>query len=255
MTVLKIEKLNDNQIRCTLTSADLANRKIKLSELAYGTEKARNLFQDMMVEANAQFGFNYDNAPLMVEAIPVAPDSIVLIITKVDDPQELDTRFSKFAPSSDDENAEPVQYSGADDIIDLFQKLYEARAKAADRKKTADTEKSPETPTEESPEASAPVDLVRAFQFYTLDEVIASAGALNHFFSGKISLYKVEPQNCYQLILHQSGCSPEDFNKICTILSEYGRQKAFSGIGEAALMEHSEVLIRDTALQQLSGLA
>ena len=67
MTVLKIEKLNDNQIRCTLTSADLANRKIKLSELAYGTEKARNLFQDMMVEANEQFGFNYDNAPLMVK--------------------------------------------------------------------------------------------------------------------------------------------------------------------------------------------
>ncbi len=133
---MKIEKLNDNQIRCTLTSADLANRKIKLSELAYGTEKARNLFQDMMVEANEQFGFNYDNAPLMVEAIPVAPDSIVLIITKVDDPQELDTRFSKFAPSSDEGDSQaPVQYSGADDIIDLFQKIYEARTKAEQKKK------------------------------------------------------------------------------------------------------------------------
>ena len=54
---MKIEKLNDNQIRCTLTSADLANRKIKLSELAYGTEKARNLFQDMMVEANETVWF------------------------------------------------------------------------------------------------------------------------------------------------------------------------------------------------------
>ena len=132
---MKIEKLNDNQIRCTLTSADLANRKIKLSELAYGTEKARNLFQDMMVEANEQFGFNYDNAPLMVEAIPVAPDSIVLIITKVDDPQELDTRFSKFAPSSDEGDSQaPVQYSGADDIIDLFQKIYEARTKSCFRR-------------------------------------------------------------------------------------------------------------------------
>ncbi len=139
---MKIEKLNDNQIRCTLTSADLANRKIKLSELAYGTEKARNLFQDMMVEANEQFGFNYDNAPLMVEAIPVAPDSIVLIITKVDDPQELDTRFSKFAPSSDEGDSQaPVQYSGADDIIDLFQKIYEARTKAEQKKKAASQRK------------------------------------------------------------------------------------------------------------------
>ena len=37
--VMKIEKINDNKIRCTLTSADLAERNLKLSELAYGTEK------------------------------------------------------------------------------------------------------------------------------------------------------------------------------------------------------------------------
>ncbi len=249
---MKIEKLNDNQIRCTLTSADLANRKIKLSELAYGTEKARNLFQDMMVEANEQFGFNYANAPLMVEAIPVAPDSIVLIITKVDDPQELDTRFSKFAPSSDEGDSQaPVQYSGADDIIDLFQKIYEARTKAEQKKKSASAEKD----AAEDSAKDAPVDLVRTFRFHSLDEVISSANALNHYFSGKNSLYKMEPQNEYQLVLHQSGCSPEDFNKICNILSEYGHQKAFSGIGEAYLAEHSEVLIRDTALQQLAELA
>ena len=123
---MKIEKINDNKIRCTLTSADLAERNLKLSELAYGTEKARSLFQDMMLEANQQFGFNVDNAPLMVEAVPVAPDSIVLIITRVEDPQELDTRFAKFAPSGDDtDGPEPVQYSGADDIIDLFHKRCE----------------------------------------------------------------------------------------------------------------------------------
>ena len=41
---MKIEKINDSQIRCTLTSADLASREIKLSELAYGTEKAKKSF-------------------------------------------------------------------------------------------------------------------------------------------------------------------------------------------------------------------
>ena len=42
---MKIEKINDNQIRCTLTRADLADRQLKLSELAYGSEKAKSLFQ------------------------------------------------------------------------------------------------------------------------------------------------------------------------------------------------------------------
>ena len=36
---MKIEKVNDHQIRCTLTKADLADRELKISELAYGTEK------------------------------------------------------------------------------------------------------------------------------------------------------------------------------------------------------------------------
>ena len=35
---MKIEKINENQIRCTLTHADLAARHLKLSELAYGRE-------------------------------------------------------------------------------------------------------------------------------------------------------------------------------------------------------------------------
>lgn len=138
---MKIEKINDNKIRCTLTSADLAERNLKLSELAYGTEKARSLFQDMMLEANQQFGFNVDNAPLMVEAVPVAPDSIVLIITRVEDPQELDTRFAKFAPSGDDtDGPEPVQYSGADDIIDLFHKPLRCEEQGTGNRKESGTE-------------------------------------------------------------------------------------------------------------------
>ena len=36
---MKIEKINDNQIRCTLTRDDLAQRQLKLSELAYGSRR------------------------------------------------------------------------------------------------------------------------------------------------------------------------------------------------------------------------
>ena len=105
---MKIEKLNENQIRCTLTHADLAARHLKLSELAYGTEKAKSLFRDMMQQASFDFGFEAENIPLMIEAIPSSADSIVLIITKVEDPEELDTRFSKFTPAdtSDPLNSE-----------------------------------------------------------------------------------------------------------------------------------------------------
>ena len=95
---VKIEKINDTQIRCTLTSEDLADRQLKLSELAYGSEKAKDLFRDMMLQAQDQFGFEADNVPLMIEAIPITPDSIVLIITKVEDPEELIPVFPSLLP-------------------------------------------------------------------------------------------------------------------------------------------------------------
>ena len=53
-------------------------------------------------------------------------DSIILIITKVEDPEELDTRFSKFSPYKSSRQ-DSIQFDGADNIIDIFQKLSEAR--------------------------------------------------------------------------------------------------------------------------------
>ncbi|MCI2049428.1 MAG: adaptor protein MecA [Lachnospiraceae bacterium] len=107
---MKIERVSENQIRCTLSAGDLAQRSLKISELAYGTDKAKKLFSDMMQQASLQCGFDAENMPLMIEAIPLNSDSIVLIVTKVEDPEELDTRFSSFAPSvqsqTDDSPAE-----------------------------------------------------------------------------------------------------------------------------------------------------
>ena len=49
---MKIEKVNDNQIRCTLTKDELAQRQLKISEIAYGSEKAKMLFKDVMQQAS-----------------------------------------------------------------------------------------------------------------------------------------------------------------------------------------------------------
>lgn len=121
---MKIEKINDNQIRCTLTKEDLLSREIKLSELAYGTEKAKSLFRDMMQQAAYEFGFEANDIPLMIEAIPLSSDSIILIITKVEDPEELDTRFAKFSPQQPAIRplaSSPIasKLEGADDVLGL----------------------------------------------------------------------------------------------------------------------------------------
>ena len=94
---MKIEKINENQIRCILSSKDLSERQIDLNELAYGSGKARQLFHEMIEKACHEFGFDVEDSPLMVEAIPLPMNSIMLLISKIEEPEELDGRYSRFA--------------------------------------------------------------------------------------------------------------------------------------------------------------
>ena len=120
---MKLERLSENQIRCTLYKSDLADKELHLTELAYGTEKAKELFRELMQQASSELGFEVDNVPLMIEAIPVSPECLILVITKVEDPEELDTRFSRFTRPSDvedvyDEDEDDDENDGGLGLID-----------------------------------------------------------------------------------------------------------------------------------------
>ena len=238
---MKIEKLNENQIRCTLTHADLAARHLKLSELAYGTEKAKSLFRDMMQQASFDFGFEAENIPLMIEAIPSSSDSIVLIITKVEDPEELDTRFSKFTPGveADPHSTEALEkLVGADEFLNLLNKVKEA---AAGTKKTA--------------EPSAAVQFpIRLFAFEDLDGVIRAARLIAPLYTGANTLYKDGSSGMFLLALAPSEHSSGDFNKICNMLSEYASPEKADASVLAFLEEHCDVIVSADAVQKLSTL-
>ena len=236
---MKIEKVNDNQIRCTLTREDLAERQIKLSELAYGTEKAKMLFRDMMQQAAYEFGFEADDIPLMIEAIPLSADTIILVITKVEYPEELDTRFSKFSdPDPEDlyddaivgANA-PIS-EGADDILGIFKKQQELR-NAAKAKQNDNFVPSDGGQKEKEDPVKVLVDITKLFMFQNLKELSKLAAVLGDFYKGKNDLYEDAATHRYYLLVSKSSQSPEEFNKVCNILSEYGAQQAYSPATEA----------------------
>ena len=245
---MKLEKINDNQIRCTLTKADLADRQIKLSELAYGSEKAKSLFRDMMLQANAEFGFEANDIPLMIEAIPMPNDCIVLIITKVSDPEELDTRFSKFSPSNADvldvstESKKTVSAEGADEVLDIFKRMMEQHIKGLEKQQ------------EEKPAKIADeIDLTRLYCFGNLESIIEAAHVLKNYYHGESRLYKNSSRKLYYLVLSKSSHTPEEFNKICNILTEYGSNEPYKKSTESYMAEHYDLVIKKDALQKLAN--
>jgi len=67
-------------------------------------------------------------------------------------------------------------------------------------------------------------------------------------------LYKNETTDSYLLTLVKGDHTPEEYNKICNILSEYGTLERFSSASEAYLEEHFTPLIKDSALQALAEI-
>lgn len=237
---MKIEKLNENQIRCTLTHADLAARHLKLSELAYGTEKAKLLFRDMMQQASFDFGFEAEDLPLMIEAIPASADSIVLIITKVEDPEELDTRFSRFTnpAEADTKVHEPLsKLEGAEEFLDLLNKVKEAAAG-----------------TSKPDEAERPPFLVKLFSFDNIDRVIQVAHLIAPVYHGANTLYQDRDNGVYVLALTPSDHSNNEFNKVCNMLSEYGNPEKASASVLAFLEEHCDIIVSTDSVQKLAGI-
>ena len=245
---MKIEKVNENQIRCTLTKEDLASRHLKLSEIAYGTEKAKTLFRDMMQQANFELGFEAEDIPLMIEAIPMNSESIVLIITKVEDPEELDTRFSRFAPNlsddyeEDDYDSEYDEQEGSDEIMDLFRQIQEGASDA-----------SVPVPTEDHA-VDADTGRIRLFVFDSLRQVMDAAAVTAPHYEGFSTLYKDEKRGCYLLVMEQADTAPESFDRVCNVISEYGSLKRAMHTGISYLEEHCETLIEGDALGRLGNL-
>ena len=260
---MKIERISENQIRCTLTRSDLAERELKLSELAYGTEKAKALFREMMVQASDELGFEADNIPLIIEAVPISNECIMLIITKVDDPEELDTRFSKFTPSPEDSDdmsdSDEMIYSGADEILDIFKRLSnDILAKTAELRNTEDTTGTDSDATTSNADSETADNsdqvILRIYEFHSLNDVSRLSEQLPEVFDCGNTLYKNPVNGHYYLVLSSEGITRTSFGGICQLASEFGSVQKANANTLYYFDEHYETIIRENALQILRSL-
>ena len=280
---MKIERLNENQIRCTLNKSDLASRQLKINELAYGSDKAKELFRDMMQQASYELGFEAEDTPLMIEAIPVSSECIVLIVTKVDNPEELDTRFSRFSPSdSDDDNfdfddietIEGNDYSDfslptaneeldecaatdeedlpEDELMNIFNRVKEYFNKDSDNKASQSSPSQPSGKgTTDKPEHRESANISRVFSFSSLDDITNAACIIDTFYKDANSVYKNPSDRRYYLCISKTKCNSKDFNKVCNILSEYGQKESGFDNHIGFFAEHCECIIAEHALHIL----
>lgn len=212
---MRIERVSDTQLKLLLTTKDLSERDLKISDIASNSVKAQKLFKDIMSTAISEFGFAVDESPVMIEAIPTT-DGITIIISKV-----------------------------SNDIIENISLI----PGALDARKYIN---SPKT-LKSSQEYKNCESNITIFMFDSLDMISNVSSRLSKIYSGTNMVYKYSDK--YFLILHTDNYeTPVMLADIEILLSEYGKKYISNEISKYYLFEHGEPIIKENAVKILANL-
>jgi len=236
---MKIEKLNENQLKITLAPEDLSIRGLALNELSYGSPKTKELYNELVDQALNEFGFENEDGALVIEAIPTSKGNLVIFITKNQTADDLDTRFSRFSPDILGEEESDNEFIPLTDML-KFSGQSEKKAKAIEK---ALIEKMP------LKDGNAKI-----FVFNTLDAVTELCIHIKDIFNGKSSLFKSNQSKLYFLILEKSLSDKETFGKICNIASEFSTQGRSNYATTSVINEHCEKIIGSDAVTILAAI-
>lgn len=236
---MKIERISDNQIRCTLNKEDLEGKETLLSELAFGSEKAKGLFRELMNKAATELGFETsEDNPLMVEAIPVSKECLILVITRVDNPEDSVNIIKNCRKVYwlDSSRELMKTLSNLPDLLSIFGKSTFSADSGNDMKRVlAD-------------------DGVGIFAFTSLDDVAFASKLLNKY-SLSSTLYKDSENQCYYLSLTDLDDSPNStvMDEIHQLLSEYCKRLPNTYATKALFNEHLTTIIEKQAVEEMAA--
>ena len=222
--IMKIEKISETQVKFILSKSDLDERDIKMNELAYGSEKAHRLFQEMMQQAHMECNFESENTPLMVEAMPIGQSHVVIVVTKI----------TETTP----EGKPPLHLFPQHQANGIF------------NPHTAQGVPDTAPQQAEEPEPSYQTEGLAIFSFENLDDVALAAKRLQYCFMGQSRLYRCDSH--YFLVIQEEAGASYALLEAELVLHEYGEKHISSELSENYVREHGEIMIEYQAVEKMA---
>ena len=213
---MKIEKIDENKVRITLTIDELSQRDISLKDIEQDSVRAQDLFMDLLEESDLNDEFIVDDSQLFVEASSDNENLFIVTITKIDYIPEL----SKYTPK---------------------------KGKSRKRKENSSNIAGKHYSSEYTVASSI-------YRFNSLDNILELCSKLKEekAFLGTNSLYKYD--NTYFIVFSNSSIKNAKFIKTFVILSEYSDQFYSSKMYTTLIHEKCKLIIDKKALQTLSKI-
>ena len=237
---MKAEKINQDQIRFTLSESDLISRNLHMSELSYGSDKTKALFEDMMRTAYEQFGMDFSQKPLMIEAIPLSDRELTITVTRVSGAAELGALFgANFGGPRD------VHHGQDPRGLDMWNPAF-----------TDPTKGPQEGPGREEKGFFDEIPGTKDGVIYLFDRLEDLCHVSTHI-PEKLNLinalYVDEGKGTYYLVVHFRRMDAE-MRYVISLLSQYCSEWFFGHHAELIVKEHARPAIKSRALQKLGKI-
>ena len=205
---MRMEKINEHQVRCLISDQDLLQRKLTAGELRYGDPETRALFKEVLQKASRQYGFNKEEYPVMIEAVPVH-EGLLIVLSAVENPEETDPHFVHFH-EEENEDAAPDG--------DVFLEM---------------------------PEGSLPDIRHAVFHFGGIDEAVAFSRRLGEYEGGSL-LYRGEGRHeFFMVLMRPKDMGSEEFLTVVNQVAEFSDGIVGDPIFAAKLLEHDVPALKD----------
>jgi len=211
---MKIEKISENQIKFFLDENDLKKDKyIKLKELtsekSSEQKQALELLSQLVSEISEEYNFEIDTS-FMIETVPVNKDSIVIIVSKVNDSNDCGQPFSMVPQSK------------------LTRKFKRKDVLISDS------------------ETKEEFNTILIYSFNTFNDIETVSKTIDNSLVKNSIVCKND--GLYYLILELESENKNICEQLSIMISEYGQKYISNELSKQYFLEHGETIIKSNAI-------
>ncbi|MBR5248227.1 MAG: adaptor protein MecA [Lachnospiraceae bacterium] len=237
---MRIEKIDDKTMKCFLSKEELEEYDISYKDFILRSDKAREVMEDIMNQAEEEVGFKPPQFALELQ-IMVLPDQGMILIFSEKTPEDL-------------KNAKGVMecLGMIKDTLGLKDEdISKALGMAAAGKEGKQPDVDPSKPgkSKELKEVAESVVTFAVFAFHSISDICNYARMLPGNLRVKSELYQMD--GVYYLFLDKGSASYERYSRACIRALEFGSLYTAEESLIEHIREHGECLIADHAVKKM----
>lgn len=263
---MNISRMDDDTIRCILTSEDLEENGLNLEDFFRNSDHAREFLQTIVERAKEEVGYEFGGGALAMQVVPLPQNGLLITFSEKADSflkglsEHLKDIFQFGGDSSDTSNLteQSVQQQDQDRtkaIENLLKNLIESRVEAIRSGEITTSKQQEQQKTASKTQKNNEISGFLLYQFDSLDTIEKFCNCIESGHYLKSMVYYLSETQKWYLAIWRGRMAEKSFRCFCAQALEYGILITDQDSRMAYLKEHGDCILEKDAINNLKALS